>query len=147
MIISTMPTQSSFYRTTLFLTLLIWPLSAQSQTIDHVKDGKVAAEACASYLATGKFPTLALEQAGFSGTSTGKKSFYDIHEKFVTGRYITLTANSIKRGRVCYAVFKLRVKGKAGYDMVGVRALDDAFQTALVAKGYKKNVIKIEKGT
>ncbi|MEO9794491.1 MAG: hypothetical protein ABJ360_02275 [Roseobacter sp.] len=31
--------------------------------------------------------------------------------------------------------------------MAGVRALDDAFQTALVAKGYKKNVIKIEKGT
>ena len=148
MINSTMPTHSSFYRTTLFLALLIWPLSVQSQTIDYTKDGKVAAEACVSYLVTGKLPTLALEQAGFSGTST-RPIYYNKMEKNRSGPRITIYAGSSKkRGRSCFAEFNLRTirtTRKSGYDWAGAHALNAAFQTALVAKGYKKTVIKIEK--
>ncbi len=150
MIKSTIPTQSSFYKTTLFLALLFWPLSAQPQTIDRVKDVKVAAEACASYLATGKFPTRDLERAGFSRITSRimkREMIYMKQENVGLAPRIKVKAGQTKKGSYCFAALSYLLIGKYGYSTkIGTSALNDAFLTALVAKGYKWTVTKVEKG-
>lgn len=149
MIIVIIPINSSLYYATLFIALLTWPLSAQSQTINYAKDGKVLANACAAYLSSGKSPAPALQRAGFRKNPLvhGKnKSGYVKREKPLWP-YIAFTAARTKNGPACGATFTLRfVPEDNDWDRAAGHAIHDAFRAAFAAKGYKKTVKKIEKG-